>query len=459
MRRFMDYITQRWNKLDELWRFAFTVFIIARLLYAVWSWVIITIQPIAIQNLELSGEPIVSIFRLKNSEMHVYLREVNGKTLTFQPTGTENIVDQQSASIWNISNGMAVEGRYKGSVLASAKTGPSDIFPYFGVKPFSGTFLALWQRFDANWYVAIAEHGYGGIPGDDHFPPFFPLLIRILQPILRNGFLAGLLISHIAIFITLKLLYDVFSQWGEKRITKRALIFFVIYPVFFFFFSAYSESVFLLIALLALQAMNTRRWLSAGFWIFCAVLTRLQGTALLLPMLYLMWKDRSILRMPSYWIGILIAGAGGLFYLYLRSIQVTSGAIPFVEADWHARLVPPWETYWYALRTILTGHSTFIDVLNWAIMTLVLVLLSWGWKRIPVEYNLYTAFSIFIILIRIVETQPLISMSRYSLMLFPSFYTLGLAGESPWARRVIIYSSILLSLYLSGQFFIWGWVA
>jgi hypothetical protein len=60
---------------------------------------------------------------------------------------------------------------------------------------------------------------------------------------------------------------------------------------------------------------------------------------------------------------------------------------------------------------------------------------------------------------RIVETQPLMSMVRYSITLFPSFYVLGLAGENSWIRRAIIYLSILLNLYLSGQFFIWGWVA
>ncbi len=459
MTHFKNNVVKYWERLDTSWRFAITAFLIARLFYFVWSWIIFTIQPVAIQNFELSGEPIVSIFGLRNSEAHVYLREVNGQVLTFKALDTQDIIDQQTGSIWNISNHMAIEGQYKNSVLASARTSISDIFPYRGIAPYPGVWLAIWQRFDANWYVAIAEHGYGGTPGDDHFPPLFPLLIHILHPVLGNAFLAGLLISHIATLIALKLLYDVFDQWGEYRITTRAMTFLVMYPTFFFFFSAYSEPVFLLITLLAFQAMHKRHWLWAGFWIFCAILTRLQGTALLLPMLYLMWKDCSILRIPSYWIGMLVAGVGGIFYLYLRSIQVTSGAVPFVETDWHARLVPPWETYWYAVRTILTGNSTFIDVLNWAVMTLVLVLLLWGWKRIPVEYNLYTVVSIFIILIRIVETQPLISMSRYSLMLFPSFYTLSLAGENPWLRRAIIYTSILLNLYLSGQFFIWGWVA
>jgi hypothetical protein len=205
--------------------------------------------------------------------------------------------------------------------------------------------------------------------------------------------------------------------------------------------------------------MQMRHWAWAGFWIFCAILTRLQGAALIIPMLSLIGKDRRILRDPTAWLGVLIAGLSGIFYLYLRSSQVTSGAVPFVESEWHARLVPPWETYWYALETIFTGKATFIDILNWAIMTLFLILLIWGWKRIPLEYNLYTALSLLIILIRIVETQPLISMSRYSLTLFPSFYALSLVGENPWLRRIIVYTSILLALYLSGQFFIWGWVA
>jgi len=154
-----------------------------------------------------------------------------------------------------------------------------------------------------------------------------------------------------------------------------------------------------------------------------------------------------------------IAGSSGLFYLYLRSLQVTEGAIPMVESVWRARLVPPWETYLYAVKTLLAGHFTFIDLLNWVIATLFIGLLIWGWRRIPLEYNLYAALSLLIMLIRIVDTQPLISMSRYSLTLFPAFFSLGLGAENPIARRVIIYSFIPLSLYLSGQFFIWGWVA
>jgi hypothetical protein len=130
-----------------------------------------------------------------------------------------------------------------------------------------------------------------------------------------------------------------------------------------------------------------------------------------------------------------------------------------VESAWHARLVAPWETYGYALQTLFSGNATFIDVLNWAVVTLFLGLLVIGWRRIPLEYNLYSAFSLLIILIRIVDTQPLISMSRYALTLFPGFFVLSLAADNPWMRRLIVYVFIPLNLYLSAQFFSWGWVA
>jgi hypothetical protein len=459
MVNFKNSVVQYWERLDESWRFAITAFLIARLFYFIWSWVIFTIQPLAIQNFELSGEPIVSIFRLKNSEAHVYLRKVNGETLTFQPLGTENVIDQQTGSLWDISSGTAIQGQYQGMHLSTATTKAADIFPYFGVPTFPGALLGLWQRFDANWYLSIADHGYGSIPGDVHFPPFYPLLMRALGPIFGSTFLAGLFISHVATLFALKLLYDAFVGWGEKVISRRALLFFAIFPTSFFLFSAYSEPLFLVVALLSLRAMNSGSWSWAGFWIFCAILIRLQGVALLAPMLFLMWRDRPFLKKPEHWAGLGAATIGALVYLYLRSEQVTESTIPFVETDLHARLVPPWQSYRYAIQTAFSGHATFIDLLNLFITSLFIVLLIWGWKRIALEYNIYTAFSLLIILTRVVEAQPLMSMSRYALTLFPCFYSLGLIGENPWRRRGILYTSLLLNLYLSGQFFLWGWVA
>jgi hypothetical protein len=444
--------------MDPSWRFAIRLFIAVRLFYALWTWIIFTVQPLAVQNIELSHEPVLTIFNLNDNKAYTYLREINGQVLTFQLAGPSTVKDLQTGSIWDISTGMAVQGSEKGFKLSPSQTPPSAIFPHLNLKTHDSGPLSIWQRFDANWYTTIAETGYGSIKGDDHFPPLFPILIRTLKSLLGSSFLAGLSISHMATLFALKLLYALFLEWGEPASAKRATTYFLIYPTSFFLFSAYSESLFLVAALLSLRCMKNRSWAWAGFWAFCAILTRLQGVALVIPMLYLMWLDHPFLQKPVHWFGSALPAIGGLFYLFLRSTQVTDGAVPFVEAEWHARLVPPWETYGYALHTLLSGRFTFIDFLNWIVATLFIILLVIGWRKIPLEYNLYVAFSLLIILVRIVDTQPLISMSRYSLTLFPSFFLLGRAGENPWMRRLIVYLFIPLNLYLSAQFFSWGWV-
>jgi hypothetical protein len=459
MRLFIRTLSQRWKTIDEAWRFAIITFLAARLFYALWSLAILTVQPLAVQNIELSNEPILTIFNLQNSQTYTYLREIDGQVLNFRAAGATTVADLQTGSTWDISTGLALQGQYQGSVLSPSKTASSEIFPYHSTKPYPIKWLAIWQRFDANWYTSVADNGYGMLGGDDHFPPLFPVLIRILEPLFGSAFLAGLLISHLATLYALKLLYDTFYEWGGSYLAKRTVVFLLIYPTSFFLFSVYTESLFLVTALLSLQYMKKGSWAWAGFWVFCAVLTRLQGAALIVPMIYLMWRKHTFLRKAASWFGLAIPAIGGLFYLFLRSMQVTHDVVPLVEADWHARLVPPWETYWYAIQTLASGRFTFIDFLNWVVVTLFLILLVAGWRKIPFEYNLYTAFSLLIMLIRIVETQPLISMSRYSLTLFPSFFIFGLAGENPVLRRLVIYTFIPLNLYLSAQFFLWGWVA
>jgi hypothetical protein len=459
MALFRNTMIQRWRAIDETWRFAIIGFLVIRIFYALWSWIILTIQPLAVQNIDLSGEPLLTIFNLQDSQAYIYSREVNGESFTFRAASPNTVIDTQTGSLWEISTGTAVEGSFKGFKLLPSKISPSEIFPYHQAKPYSHPWLAIWQRFDANWYTSVAENSYGGIEGDDHFPPLFPLLIRVLKPVFGSAFLAGLFISHLATLYTIKLFYDTFSQWGEDSVAKRATSFVLIYPTSFFLFSVYTESVFLVAALLSLQHMRKRSWAWAGFFAYCAILTRLQGAALIIPMIYLMWRDRPFLGRLVHWFGLALPAIGGLFYLFLRSRQVTEATVPFVESDWHARLVLPWETYGYAIQTLLSGTFTFIDFLNWAVVTVFIVLHVSGWRKITLEYNLYTAFSLLIILIRIVETQPLISMSRYALTLFPSFFILGLAGENPWLRRLILYTFIPLNLYLSAQFFLWGWVA
>lgn len=60
---------------------------------------------------------------------------------------------------------------------------------------------------------------------------------------------------------------------------------------------------------------------------------------------------------------------------------------------------------------------------------------------------------------REVETQPLNPMIRYALTIPPVFFMLAKFSQNPWINRLILITSLSLGLYLSAQFFMWGFVA
>ncbi len=443
---------------DKALRWSIGAFLIARVALTLWSLLVAVLLPTAVQNLDLSGAPVLASFDLSTSARYAYSRQVDGAVLTFRASAPDAVTDAQTGSVWSLRDGRAVSGAYAGRTLDPPAYSVEEIFPYRGVAAETNLLLALWQRFDANWYVAIAERGYGSIDGDVHFPPLYPALIRLGGALLGNYFLAGLLISNLATIAMLVVFYHVALDHFDASVAARATAFLLIFPTAFFFFSAYTESLFFLVALLALRAMERRAWLWAGFWSFCAILIRLQGIALFVPLVYALWTaypiDKKFARLVSL---ALAAGAMGL-YLFIRGVGGDAALIPLAEPSLNARLVSPWENYFYALQTLVSGHFIAADVLNWAVTTIFIVLLVIGWRKLPMTYSLFAAASLVVLTLRLVETQPLNSMSRYALTLFPVFLLLGKWGENAWVQRAVIYSSFALTLYASAQFFLWGWI-
>ena len=81
------------------------------------------------------------------------------------------------------------------------------------------------------------------------------------------------------------------------------------------------------------------------------------------------------------------------------------------------------------------------------------------WVKLPRAFGLYTLGMFLAPLFRMTTLQPLVSMTRYVLVLFPVFVVWAGWGRNQWVNRAVIYSSLPLNLYLSAQFFMWGWVA
>jgi Gpi18-like mannosyltransferase len=277
--------------------------------------------------------------------------------------------------------------------------------------------------------------------------------------VIGNDLAAALFISNIALSATLAVLYLYVTEKFDESVARRTLICLIVFPTAFFFFGAYTEGLFLLTALLSMIAIEREHWLWAGVAIFCAVLFRLQGIALFAPLAYSLWTTRSRGANIARVVGGAIALLALALYLLMRYALGEITVVPISDPSWHARLVSPWQSYFYALQTIASGKFLFADVLNLIVTTLCIFILIVGWKRLPMNWLLYAAASLIVLTMQYLETMPLKSMSRYALTLFPVFVLVGVWGRSGWRQRVIIYSCLVLFLFLTAQFVLWGWVA
>lgn|GEM_PF-349978 len=466
---FSTRLASRVRAVDPAWRWALGVYLGARIFYTLWSVAVMLLAPTVLQNLDLFGVPLVAYFDVASSERYVYARTVGGQVLTFRAGAAGTMRDDETGSVWSLREGRAIDGAWAGTQLATAAYTAEEVFPYRGVAAETNPLLGVWQRFDVLWYQAIAERGYGATPGDIHFPPLYPLLENGLGRMLGGRtFFAGWLIAQCALVASLAWLYHLTERWRDERTARRALVLLVLFPTAFFFFTAYSEALFLLWTLWCFDALRHEKWVWAGFWAFLAILTRLQGIALFAPLLYGVWQSarknartRWDVRAVSFAQMFMLAlpmGAGA-FYLGLRAWVGASAIVPTHEPQLNAHLASPWDNVWYAAQTLASGKFLLADVLNLCVFVLALFLLWRGWRVLPFEYSCYVAATLLAASVRYVDTQPLNSMTRYVLTLFPLFMLLAYWSKNRWVERALVYSALPLSLYLSAQFFLWGWVA
>ena len=456
----MDRGIKLWHRLPPSWRFSLVSVTLMRAFYTLWSLVFLSSFSLIVQNQDILGKPLVTVFDLQTSRSYAYSRLFEKDLLYFQTYDAAHIIDTKTGSIWKISEGRGISGFYEGRSLSPAHVTTEELFPYHSVESHSSPWIAIWQRFDANWYLLIAQKGYGSVAGDVHFPPLYPAVIRVANLVIPNSLISALLISQIALYIAVKLLYDLFTEWGREKIAQKSLFFLLIFPTSFFLLSAYTEALFIVLIVFCLESIRNRKWHWAGFWIFCAILVRLQGVALLLPLVWgiLQTRFKNIRLIDVSFAGLNPAIGMGV-YLLIRAVSGDPSVLPFTETNLHARIVPPWENLIYSIEYILNGMAGYIDILNLIVFILFSALLVVHWKKFPIEYALFSAASMIVLTMRLVDTQPLNSMIRYLLTVFPIFYLFGMFADNPWINRLMFAVFLSLNLFLSAQFFLWGWVA
>ncbi len=337
--------------------------------------------------------------------------------------------------------------------------------------------LAPWQRFDTQRYMRVARDGYA-TEEDSVFPPLYPWLVRLLS--LPAGDDAGarlaaaLLISNGAALALFPLLYHVTARELGERHATRALLYLALFPSGFFLFAAYTEPLFLLLALAALWAGRNGRFAWAGVFGFLAAATRLTGWVLALPLAYeaLRHASRFTPRLsrlpltPALLRNLLFAALPGVALLLFLAYRWQLGLPPLTEVYgryWFQRTGIPGQDMLTAAQTLFFGgearrNELFALALDFACALLLIVTTALSFRRLGVGYGLYAALLLLFMLLPTSPVKPLYSFSRYALAFFPTFMLLAQWGQNRWLHRLLLYGFLALALFYSGQFFMWGWV-
>ncbi len=338
--------------------------------------------------------------------------------------------------------------------------------PYFGLVPvtegLSGALLGVWLRFDAVHFIRIAQSGYSD-PDLAPFYPLYPLLIRLFAwPSGENLLLAAIVASNLACLLSVV----GFASWMrdegyDAATTRRALLLFLWFPTAFFLFAPYSESTFVLFAILGLWAARRGRWAAAGLAGALAALTRLGGLALSLVVAFEWLRRRgSLPRAQSLAAAgaalAPLAAAAGLA-LWRSSVGLPN-LIEVQEIYWRRVPAWPWSGIGSTIGRILARIALPVEFLDLIMVILMLalgvVILRW----LPHSLGAYHWGLLLLGLAQMRIGQPLSGQARFALVLIPAYLALALTVHGSVKWRLVAYSFLILNVFLAGQFMLWGWV-
>jgi hypothetical protein len=328
-----------------------------------------------------------------------------------------------------------------------------------------GAGIDVWARWDSDWYLRVAEDGYSGSPSST--PAFFPLypgLVGLLGRLLAGHFVrAGVLLSLAACAVAFVLLHRLAAARLGEEGASRAVFYLAVFPTALFLQAVYSESLYLALVLGAFLLAERGRFLGAGAIAGLALLARAVGIALLPALALLAWRagDR---RHALLGLAVAIPIAG--LYPLLLGIWIDE-PFAFLRAQdgiWQRELswAGPLGGLWDGVAVLFADRPARDLALNLQQLGFTIALLGLGlaaWRRFGAPYGLFTLGSIAIPLSFPSERWPLLSMSRFGLVLFPVLLVLAALGSRPRLHAAITAVAATLLGVAVVQWALWQWVA
>lgn len=311
------------------------------------------------------------------------------------------------------------------------------------VSPFDGLahdLLSPLVRWDATYYLTIAQDGYaGGDPRKTAFFPLFPLLVRALSVTGSPGstLVAGQVLALAATVGGLLVLHRLVVLERGPRVAGMTVALVAFAPMAFAFSAVYTEGLFLLGSAGAFLAARTDRWALAGALAMAAAATRPNGLGLLVPLGLLALHQRAGWR--AAWLALTPLGVVA-FSLHMDA--VLGDPLAWREAQrlfGRDELVTPVQTLWRAVQV-----GGFSNLFNLGATLLALVaLVGLVRERLPAAYPAWLGVGVLGPMATPLEGAPLASMARFCLVLFPLWLWLAIvADRRGWRTPVLVAAAV-----------------
>jgi hypothetical protein len=347
-------------------------------------------------------------------------------------------------------------------------------------------------RWDAAWYLTIGHWGYRPDLGAfsaprDAFFPLYPLGLAGFSDLGTPPILAGVLVSLVALALALYWLHRLTALEAARlrlargrEAARLAVLSCALAPMGFFLSAVYSESLYLALSVGVFLFARRGRWGMAATLASLAGATRSTGIVLALPLalLYLYGPredrppdrpDRRLLpryrlRREALWGAVVPVGLG----LYMGYLGAAGGDPlgPFhAQEGWGRHFAGPFSAVWEGL--LAGGHALgqlgvpgahnleLLGFLALGALALVGVL-----RLLPAAHGAYVLGALALPLSYPVASQPLMSLPRFLLVLFPLniWLAVRLSERPRLARATLALSAVALGFF-TASFATWHWVA
>jgi dolichyl-phosphate-mannose-protein mannosyltransferase len=386
------------------------------------------------------------------------------------PQSPQSTIDDESA-IRNPQSAMRIAACALGFRLVSAVIAllVNLAFPLYQPEQFTvfGSTSPFWDtfaRYDTGYYEGIAWSGYAPLAGGRSniaYFPVYPLLIRGVGRLFGRHqaayYISAIGIAWICFVLAMIALYSLARLDLSSRRAERAVLLTTIFPFAFFFGVAYSESTFLLFAVLAFYGFRTRRWTIGALCGAVATATRVPGIMMMPALAWIAFKSAEPTSRDRMAAAVALVVAASGFGAYCFYIYWLTGN-PF---EWAATL-QRWGYYpggapWTAPVSLITHLATHpyaylasdpmapYDTLYGVTGILFALSIPVVWTKFGAGYGLYMLLTLWLPL----SSGTFEGIGRYCSVLFPAFLCLATIRSRTVSTAIVVLFALFYTLGLA----------